>query len=293
MAETYLTEEQAKPFIDHNSSFYRELEKATNEKKGVSALDRLDDLAAFKLALRNYNAKLLSLVEDGSVATNLDAIHDVPSGLVDFILAQVYERTVSPNVDSLNKYQPGGDNVYGELNPPFIRQILREHSQMTSNKVFIDLGSGVGNVVLQAALEIGCRSYGCEMVENSCNFAEKQEKEFDARCHLWGIRPGRVRLERGDFRKNRRILEVLKEADCILVNNKAFTPPLNDALVSMFLDLKKGCKVVSLVSFILGNEKNGINNIAANIFEVEEHQYHEDWVSWSKASGRYFVSTKK
>jgi [histone H3]-lysine79 N-trimethyltransferase len=248
---------------------------------------------AFKDALARYNKKLLSLVENGTVAKNLDAIHAVPPALVNFILAQVYERTVSPNVDSLNKYQPGGDNVYGELNPPFVREILQVHGKLKSNQVFIDLGSGVGNVVLQAALEIGCRSYGCEMVENSCNFAEAQEKEFKSRCLLWGIAPGRVHIERGDFRTNRKILEVLKQADCILVNNKAFTPALNDALVSMFLDLKPGCKVVSLVSFILGNEKNAINAIANNIFEVEEMTYHEDWVSWSKASGRYFVSTKK
>lgn len=250
-------------------------------------------MPAFKDALAQYNKKLLSLVEDGSVAKNLDGMHAVPPALVNFILGQVYERTVSPNVDSLNKYQPGGDNVYGELNPPFIREILQVHGKLTSSQVFIDLGSGVGNVVLQAALEIGCRSYGCEMVENSCNFAEAQEKEFKQRCLLWGIAPGRVHIERGDFRTNRKILEVLKQADCILVNNKAFTPTLNDSLVSMFLDLKSGCKVISLVSFILGNEKNAINAIANNIFEVEEMTYHEDWVSWSKASGRYFVSTRK
>ncbi|KAI1854768.1 hypothetical protein JX265_002405 [Neoarthrinium moseri] len=285
VAETYLTEEQAQPFIDHNSSFYRDLEKAANEKRC--------DVPAFKAALNSYNTSLLSLVEDGSVAKNLDNMHGIPPSLVDFILTQVYERTVSPNVDSLNKYQPGGDNVYGELNAPFVREILQVHGGLTSEKVFIDLGSGVGNVVLQAALEIGCRSYGCEMVENSCNFAEAQEKEFNARCLLWGIGPGRVRLERGDFRTNKKILEVLKEADCILVNNKAFTPALNAALVSMFLDLKPGCKVVSLVSFILGNEKNAINDIANNIFEVVEDTYKEDWVSWSRAPGRYFVSTRK
>lgn len=301
VAETYLTEKQAQPLINNQSGFYRVMEKASNNaanKKASTTVDpasdsRSKEFAAFKTALSDYNKQILALVKDGSVEKNLDAIHDVPADLVDFILAQVYERTVSPNVESLNKYQPGGDNVYGELMAPFVRTILAKHGEMTSDKVFIDLGSGVGNVVLQAALEIGCSSYGCEMVDNSCNFAEAQEKEFVSRCLLWGLRPGMVTLERGDFRTNKKILEALKKADCILVNNKAFTPPLNDALVRMFMDLKPGCKVVSLVSFVMGNEKNGVNDIANSIFEVEEHQYYEDWVSWSKAGGRYFVSTRR
>lgn len=301
VAETYLTEDQAQPFINNNnSSFYRSMEKALNNaaNKKKSETDSASDssskeFAEFKTALGDYNKQILALVEDGSVEKNLDAIHDIPTDLVDFILTQVYERTVSPTVESLNKYQPGGDNVYGELNPPFVRTILTKHGKMTSDQVFVDLGSGVGNVVLQAALEIGCSSYGCEMVDNSCNFAEAQEKEFRSRSLLWGLRPGMVTLERGDFRTNKKILEALKKADCILVNNKAFTPPLNDALVRMFMDLKSGCKVVSLVSFVMGNEKNGVNDIANSIFEVEEHQYYEEWVSWSQAGGRYFVSTRR
>jgi H3 lysine-79-specific histone-lysine N-methyltransferase len=163
---------------------------------------------------------------------------------------------------------------------------------MTSDQVFIDLGSGVGNVVLQAALEIGCRSYGCEMMENACNLAEAQEREFRSRCMLWGVAPGRVHLERGDFRTNTKILEKLKEADVLLVNNKAFTSTLNDALINMFLDLKKGCKIISLKSFVHDN-KTAINDVATSILDVEAFRYHENWVSWTGSDGEYYVSTKK
>jgi H3 lysine-79-specific histone-lysine N-methyltransferase len=285
VADTYLTEAEAQPFINNNNSFKRQMERASNEKIG--------DLSTFKSALNSYNEKLLSLVEKGSIAKNLGQIHHVPPDLVDFILTQVYDRTVAPKVEILNKYRAGGDNVYGELKYRFVRKILQEHAKLTSDQVFVDLGSGVGNVVLQAALEIGCKSYGCEMVDHSCDFAEGQEKEFRSRCQLWGIAPGRVHFERGDFRTNKKILDVLKNADCILVNNKAFTPALNKALVNMFLDLKPGCKIISLVSFVLGNEKNAINDIANSIMDVEEHNYYEDWVSWASSEGEYFVSTKK
>ncbi|KAK8124498.1 histone-lysine N-methyltransferase- H3 lysine-79 specific [Apiospora kogelbergensis] len=285
VAETYLTEDEAQPFIDNQASFRRRMERASNEN--------IHDLAAFKTALEDYNKKLISLVDSGTIAKNIDRRHRVPPELVDFILTQVYDRTVAPKVELLNKYQAGSDNVYGELRYPFVRHILHEHCHMTSDQVYVDLGSGVGNTVLQAALEIGCRSYGCEIVEQSCNFADAQLKEFRARCILWGIEPGRAHLERADFRQNPKISKVLKEADVILVNNKAFTPQLNKALTDMFLDLKTGCKIISLKNFVLGNEKNSTNDVANSILDVEEHRYHGDWVSWASSDGEYFVSTKR
>ncbi|KAI1075429.1 histone H3-K79 methyltransferase [Whalleya microplaca] len=284
VAETYLTDAEAKPFIDHNASFKRQMERAASEK--------YRDVPAFRTALSNYNKKLLGLVENGTVAKNLDQIHHLPPNLVSFILTQVYDRTVAPKVEMLSKYQMGSDNVYGELLHPFITKFLVEQAKMTSDQVFIDLGSGVGNVVLQAALEIGCRSYGCEMMENACNLAEAQEKEFRSRCLLWGVSPGRVVLERGDFRTNTKILEKLKEADVILVNNKAFTSGLNDALINMFLDLKKGCKIISLKSFVHDN-KTAINDVATSILDVQHYRYHENWVSWAASEGDYYISIKK
>ncbi|KAI0430317.1 histone methylation protein DOT1-domain-containing protein [Xylaria sp. FL1042] len=284
VAETYLTDADSKAFIDHNMSFRRQMERAISEK--------YRDVSAFRAALDGYNTKLLELVESGAIAKTLDRIHHLPSSLVSLILTQVYDRTVAPKVEMLTKYDAGSDNVYGELLHPFVTKILVEQTKMTSDQVFIDLGSGVGNVVLQAALEIGCRSYGCEMMENACNLAEAQEKEFRSRCMLWGVAPGRVHLERGDFRTSAKILEKLKEADVILVNNKAFTSTLNDALINMFLDLKKGCKIISLKSFVYDN-KTAINDVATSILSFEQFRYHENWVSWTGSDGEYYISTRK
>ncbi|KAI1812049.1 histone methylation protein DOT1-domain-containing protein [Poronia punctata] len=284
VAETYLSEEESKVFIDHNTSYRRQMERAASEK--------YRDVQAFRAALDNYNTRLSELVENGTIAKHLDRIHHLPSSLVSLILTQVYDRTVAPKVELLTKYNAGSDNVYGELLHPFVTKILVEQTKMTSDQVFVDLGSGVGNVVLQAALEVGCRSYGCEMMENACNLADAQVKEFRSRCMLWGVAPGRVHLERGDFRTNAKILDKLKEADVILVNNKAFTSTLNDALINMFLDLKKGCKIISLKSFVHDN-KTAINDVATSILDVEYFRYHENWVSWTGSEGEYYISTRK
>lgn len=286
VAETYLTEEEAEPFTNQSTGLIRRLEKASNRN--------IQDLTGFKTALREYNETLLALVEDGIIAKNLDKLHELPSHLIAFILDQIYDRTVAPKVELLSKYENGTDYVYGELLHPFITKILIEQTQMTSGQVFVDLGSGVGNVVLQAALEIGCESWGCEMMENACNLAEAQTKEFAARSMLWGIEPGEVHLERGDFRKNDAIHKVLKRADVVLVNNKAFTSQLNDDLVRMFLDLKPGCKIISLKSFVADSKSShNINDVGSTILEVEECIYPEGYVSWTNAGGPYYISTRK
>ncbi|PHH87145.1 hypothetical protein CDD83_9260 [Cordyceps sp. RAO-2017] len=286
VAETYLTDDEAEPFTNQNSGLIRRLEKASNRN--------IQDLAGFKAALHEYNETLLGLIEDGVVEKNLDNMHELPRGLVAFILDQVYDRTVAPKVELLAKYENGSDHVYGELLHPFISKILVEQTSMTSDQVFVDLGSGVGNVCLQAALEIGCESWGCEVMDNACNLAEAQTKEFSARCMLWGVKPGKVHLERGDFRKNAAIHDALKRADVVLVNNKAFTSQLNDDLVRMFLDLKSGCKVVSLRSFVADFKSNhNINDVGSTILDVEECTYPEGYVSWTNAGGPYFISTRK
>lgn len=221
-------------------------------------------------------------------------MQELPRNLVAFILDQVYDRTVAPKVELLSKYENGTDYVYGELLHPFISKILVEQTKMTSDQVFVDLGSGVGNVCLQAALEIGCDSWGCEMMDNACNLAEAQTKEFGARCMLWGIKPGKVHLERGDFRRNTIIHDALKRADVVLVNNKAFTSQLNDDLVRMFLDLKPGCKIISLRSFVADfKSSHNINDVGSTILDVEECAYPEGYVSWTNAGGPYFISTRK
>ncbi|KAK4241894.1 histone H3-K79 methyltransferase [Achaetomium macrosporum] len=281
VASIYLTDEEAKPFLDPNNGIYRRLEKSRNTNDGNG----------FKAAVQDFNGQLLALQKKGVIAKNVGAMRGVPRELVDFILDQVYDRTVAPRVELLAKYENGSDNVYGELLHPFISDIF-ERTKLTSGKVFVDLGSGVGNVVLQAALERGCESWGCEMMENACNLAEAQKKEFTARCRLWAIAPGEVHLERGDFRKNEKTLEALKRADVVLVNNQAFTSQLNDHLVNMFLDLKIGCKIVSLKTFVHDN-KIAENDVASSILEVEHLTYPEDYVSWTNAPGTFCISTRK
>jgi len=131
-------------------------------------------------------------------------------------------------------------------------------------------------------------------MKNCCNLAELQQAEFEARCTLWGLQPGSIHLERGDFLTNPEIARILPRADVVLVNNKAFTPELNERLTSMFLDLKEGAVVVSLKSFVPPGHKISARNLNSpyNVLDVEEKEYSSACVSWTDAPGPYYVSRK-
>lgn len=280
---SYLTDNQGNRFLDDTDGIHRRLKRAIAHKS----------CKEFRDAIAEYNDAIETLRAEGVIVKNLNDTHELPLPLVEHILTQTYSRTVSLKVDSLRKYENGTDNVYGELLPRFISKIFTE-TKLTSDQVFVDLGSGVGNVVLQAALEIGCESWGCEVMENACDLAELQQAEFTARCRLWGLSAGEVHLERGDFLVNAKIADALKRADVVLVNNQAFTPELNDRLVNLFLDLKEGCQIVSLRSFVPQDHKITTRNLNSpiNLLEVESKTYYSNCVSWTNAPGTYFKATK-
>ncbi|MCJ1314672.1 Nucleosomal histone H3-Lys79 methylase [Agyrium rufum] len=247
-----------------------------------------------RAVINEWNQALLDIRDEGIIVQHLNESRGLSPRLVERILIQTYTRTVSPKVQSLRDYENGTDNVYGELLPKFISQILREDTKIKSNHVFVDLGSGVGNVVLQAALEVGCESWGCEMMKNACDLADLQAREFQARCRLWGLSIGKIRLEKGDFLQHSAISTVLKRADVILVNNQAFTPALNEGLRGLFLDLKEGAQIVSLKSFVPAGHKITLRNIDSmcNVLDVKEKTYFSGCVSWTNAPGSYYLTTK-
>ena len=280
----YLPVLKAQVLKDDSHGLLTRLRRATNKRAG-------DEYVAL---IEEWNETLAKFLQDGTISKVLDALKSLDLKLIERILTQTYSRTVSPRVGLLRQYENGTDNVYGELLPKFVSDILRKDTQIRSDQVFVDLGSGVGNVVLQAALEVGCESWGCEMMENACDLARLQEEEFKARCRLWGLAVGDIRLQRGDFLENVEIGKALKKADVVLVNNQAFTPELNDRLVSLFLDLKEGCRIVSLKSFVPAGHKITPRNInhACNVLDVVEKRYYSACVSWTDAPGSYYLAKK-
>ena len=68
------------------------------------------------------------------------------------ILFKVYNNVIS-NPDELNNYEPFTARVYGETSFELVNDMIDMMSPITNDMKFIDLGSGVGQVVLQVFKE--------------------------------------------------------------------------------------------------------------------------------------------
>lgn len=146
----------------------------------------------------------------------------IPCGVFTRIIEETYQRAVGPNVASLKGYEAFSSETYGELMPTLLSEIFR-NTGLSADSLFLDLGSGVGNVVLQASLETGCRSFGVEVRDATSRLAVSQLEQMKIRCRMWGVTMGEVELEQGDMLKSPRVAELVSQADVILVNNKVFS----------------------------------------------------------------------
>ncbi|KAJ8463945.1 hypothetical protein ONZ45_g17402 [Pleurotus djamor] len=169
----------------------------------------------------------------------------LPKKVLMRLFEENYQRSVGPHVQSLKNYEAFSSTVYGELMPALVYDII-QHTGLNEDSVFVDMGSGVGNVVVQASLQSGCRSFGVELMPAPARIAERQWEQFKIRCRMWGLNVGEVELEKEDMLKSKKLMEYLPKADVVLVDNKVFEESLNEKIRPMFLDLKEGAIVVSL-----------------------------------------------
>ena len=86
------------------------------------------------------------------------------NGLIKYLMYLIYNRAIL-DPDKLNHYEPFSPEVYGETSFDLIDSLL-SRVPLNSNDVFMDLGSGVGNVVLHVAAAVKCKCcYGFEKAE--------------------------------------------------------------------------------------------------------------------------------
>ena len=137
------------------------------------------------------------------------------------ILMESYQRAVGPNISQLGRYRPFSRNTYGELMPSLINELICI-TGLTNKSLFLDLGSGVGNVAVQVSLQTGCRSFGIEESPTPSQLAQSLLDQIKIRCRMWGLRMGDVELAEEDMLTSARVEQLLPHADVILINNKLF-----------------------------------------------------------------------
>ncbi|KAJ3003569.1 UNVERIFIED_CONTAM: Nucleosomal histone H3-Lys79 methylase, partial [Siphonaria sp. JEL0065] len=231
--------------------------------------------------------------------------------LIYHILDQTYAHTVAPEVESLQKYKGFSNNVYGEVKHSLVTEFIHRTSLLSpasstpsppssssssnNRKVFLDMGSGTANVVLQIAAETLAESHGIEIMENPSKLALLQKQEFESRCALYNVPVGPISILQGDFLEDERMNSVLSRADVVFVNNYAFDAKLNFRILERFLDLKEGAIVISLKPFgslVFGDEGSGRReNSLETMFRTREFYFGENRVSWMAEGGKYYIHT--
>ncbi|KAI1308417.1 Nucleosomal histone H3-Lys79 methylase [Mortierella claussenii] len=270
-------------FGTSTEGLYRNLTKFKNRKDGAQFLKTVEE----------FNQLMKSEKSLGRIQNHLAGYgHKLPYELVVHILQQVYSRTVAARASKLNQYEAFSNNVYGEILPILTREFI-QRTKLNERKVFVDLGCGIGNVVLQVALQTGAESYGVEIMETPAKFSKKQAKEFEARSRAYGLHHGPVTMIQGDFLETPGLPAILARADVVLVNNYAFNSALNQSLLQLFLDLKEGCKIISLKTFVSLDHKINVRNAGSveSILRVKKYPYYTNAVSWTHNGGEYYIAT--
>ncbi|SCV71627.1 BQ2448_3215 [Microbotryum intermedium] len=258
----------------------RQLEKAKAKRDGP----------AFIASIERYNAGIKELKASALMKQNIQVLKGLKEKTWTKIAAQSYDRAVGPGLDELSKYEAFSDNVYGELLPKFMSEIFQK-TKLGPGSVFVDLGSGVGNCVVQAALATGCEAWGFENMAHASSLARAQVVEAEKRHKLWGVSAGKMEVVEADFCEHPLVGQVLKRADVILVNNEVFSSLLNQRLSLLFLDLASGTRIVSLKAFANSFSLSAHNRHSplAILDQGQPLTYGRQSVSWKEEGGKYFI----
>uniref|UniRef100_A0A1B6E1Y7 Histone-lysine N-methyltransferase, H3 lysine-79 specific n=1 Tax=Clastoptera arizonana TaxID=38151 RepID=A0A1B6E1Y7_9HEMI len=246
---------------------------------------------SMKMLCDRFNRAIDSMVQMSkgtSIPTQRSSKH--PSrGLLRHILQQVYNQAVL-DPDKLNQYEPFSPEVYGETSFELVCQMI-DQIKITRDDVFIDLGSGVGQVVLQMTAATPCKiCYGVEKADTPSKYAENMDHHFRKWMGWYGKHYGEYKLIKGDF-LNELHREKIVGATIVFVNNFAFGPTVDHMLKERFADLKDGARIVSSKSFCPLNFRITDRNLSdiGTIMHVSEMSPLRGSVSWTGKPVSYYL----
>ncbi|KAG5876348.1 hypothetical protein JTB14_003670 [Gonioctena quinquepunctata] len=210
-------------------------------------------------------------------------------GLLRHILQQTYNAAVT-DPEKLNQYEPFSPEVYGETSYDLVCQMI-DQIDISADDVFIDLGSGVGQVVLQMAAATPCKiCLGIERADVPSRYAESMNRNFRTWMQWYGKKYGEYKLLRGDFLTEEH-REKINQATIVFVNNFAFGPSVDHQLKERFADLKDGARIVSSKSFCPLNFRITDRNLSdiGTIMHVSEMSPLRGSVSWTGKPVSYYL----
>lgn len=223
----------------------------------------------------------------------LNKMQEISRFAVQQLLLRAYTRIVSPDSRKLRCYKAFTAEVYGELLPSFVSEVLSKVGMKPDDK-FYDLGSGVGNTTFQAALEFGVKdSGGCEVMKHASKLTELQENFMQKQLIVLGLKPLPLSFAlHQSFVGNEEVRQKCVDCNILIVNNYLFDFPLNVEVGKLLYGLKPGSKIISLRNFIPPRYKAGADKTIFDYLKVEKFEMSDYLsVSWTANKVPYYIST--
>ncbi|XP_067129962.1 uncharacterized protein [Centruroides vittatus] len=245
---------------------------------------------SMKTLCDKYNRAIDSVLQLWKGTSRPSRLQTRPStGLLRHILQQVYNHSVT-DPEKLNQYEPFSPEVYGETSYEFVAQMINE-IEINEDDIFIDLGSGVGQVVLQMAATTICKMcYGIEKADVPAKYAEEMCANFEFWMKWYGKTYGEFKLIKGDFLAEEH-REIVMNSSIVFVNNFAFGPTVDHMLKMRFADMKDSARIVSSKAFCPLNFRITDRNLSdiGTIMHVKEITPLKGSVSWTGKPVSYYL----
>ena len=195
---------------------------------------------------------------------------------------------------------------YGRLLPKATATMLTELLELEASDIFVDLGHGLGNAVMQAAYTHGCTSRGIELVKSRFAFSCGIQRELS---EMVGYAPVELKnggLDESKYRdflteSGKRVMKVFCNnfGDVFGTRSATGAPPyLNDFVAGLFAFMKEGSKLVTFdaLSFQVGpldmvnkeREKFKMEmSPSASFYTMEQKELglQNKCVTWSEGGG--------
>ncbi|EFP13191.1 hypothetical protein CRE_08458 [Caenorhabditis remanei] len=210
------------------------------------------------------------------------------------ITTYAYECAVPRPADLNTYYKSFTSETYGETNLEQMASIIDELG-IGSHDVFVDLGSGIGQLVCFTAAYAKCRkSVGIELSQIPANYAKNLGGHFKQLMAHFGKSHGRFEHHQGDFLNPKFKKLIIEEATVIFINNFAFSPDLMFRITNELLqDLKHGTRIVTTKPF--GAHKKDITYRSTgdinSISDTRELTSLEYGVSWTAKQVKFWLTT--
>ena len=196
--------------------------------------------------------------------------------------------------------------MYGAIRAPLIQEMIRI-AHVTPEDRFIDIGCGIGTVVMQMAAMTGCTATGIELDAARyvvgtvlCDDLLKAVREQGGDEEVPGFVDGlqdRIRLINEDIRQHE---QEIVNSTCIYFNNHgswfdefkviANKISIERLMASLFAKTAVGTRLIMFAD---------IPHLMGNWFRVEKHVAPAKWCTWAGSSSEYdkqmlcYTKTKK